>query len=180
MLAGTAIEFTAKLGMAAVSNGRTEIYLREANESYFAPRRLKVRITSTDALIRVLGIPETQPMLSPFTRETLGMSVFERNMLVVRLYCSPLDLNVPPPATQTTILAKMSTRQVERQGKRNEAKVLKAREKVLKKADKRLRKDIKRSEKGKEGKEEKKGKKGEQDKEEKNARKILWILIENL
>jgi len=99
--------------------------------------------------------------------ETMSMSSFKRSLLAVRPFCSPMTLDVPPPAPQTTMLAKMSAKQVERQGKKNEQKVMKEREKALKREEKR-------------GQKERKGKKDKNNKEEKTARKVLWILIENL
>ncbi|KAF4634708.1 hypothetical protein G7Y89_g3394 [Cudoniella acicularis] len=184
-LAATAIQLSARVGTSIISKGRTEIYLRDANSLFFAPRGLKAQIASGDAVGRVLGIPADQPLLWQLRSETLDMSTLERSLAVVRPYCSLLNFNVPPPAQQTTLLAKMSAMQVERQRKKNEKKGLKHREKDLEKEEKRRRKDEKREREGKnpkKNKEEKYAHKEEkrQEKEEKHARKILWILIENI
>jgi hypothetical protein len=221
-IAGFAIQATAQLGTAAVSKGRTEMYMKEANEKFFAPRKLKVAIASRDAVGAVLRLPTDLPILAPLTRETMSMGIVERSLAVMTGYAAELDFNVPPPAEQTTVLAKMSAKQLERQGKKNEKKMLKEREKALEKEEKERAKVLQKQEKGtgrgrrgsdsdsdsedergpksrrelkreksrerKERREEKKaekeaekkhGRKGK-DKEAEKARKLLWILIENI
>ena len=135
-IAGLAIQATARLGTAAVSKGRTEIYMKEVNERFFAPRKLKVAIASRDAVAQVARLPGNTPVLAPLTRETMNMRLNERSLETMRGYIAELDFDVPPVAEQTTILAKMSAKQIERQGKKNERKTLKERQKVLEKEEK--------------------------------------------
>jgi len=142
------MQATAQLGTAAVSKGRTEMYLKEVNEKFFAPRKLKVTIASRDAVGSILRLPRDQPILLPVTKDTMGMGMPERSLAVMSGYAANLDFNVPPPAEQLTLLAKMSARQIERQGKKNEKKALKQREKVLEKEEKKKNKNL-----GKEAKE---------------------------
>ncbi|CZR65850.1 uncharacterized protein PAC_15750 [Phialocephala subalpina] len=145
-IAGTAIQAGAQLGTVAVSKGRTETYMREVNERLFKLRGMKVRIASTEAMRNVLRIPSGRPLLAPLTVETMNMSTVERALTEMRSYNAVLDLDVPPPAEQTTMLAKLSAKQVESQAKKNQKKVLKGREKVMKKEDEQRRKDEKKAE----------------------------------
>ncbi|KAG0648097.1 hypothetical protein D0Z07_5656 [Hyphodiscus hymeniophilus] len=220
-IAGFAMQTTAQLGTAAVSKGRTEMYMKEANEKFFAPRRLKVAIASRDAVGSVLRLPRDAPILAPLTRETINMGMVERSLALMQGYAAELDFNVPPPAEQTTTLAKMSARQVDRQVKKNEKKMLKEREKILGKEEKgtartlemrehdrgrrrsdsdssdseeermpKSRRELKkersreRKERRHQRKADKDARKGRgkagKDKDAAKAKKLLWILIQNL
>lgn len=131
------------------------------------------------------------------------MTTVERVLWELQPYNAVLDLNVPPPAEQTTMLARLSAKQIAAQSKKNQNKILKEREKSMKKDEKRHKKD-ERKERRKDRKHGKRrdssddendvdeevgmspdqrviqGKKGKKDKEEKKAGKLLWILIECL
>ena len=154
-IAGFAIQAFAQLGTAVVSKGKTEMYLKEANENFFAPRKLRVAIASRDAVGAVVGLPRCGPVLAPLSRETMHVGMLERSLEVMRGYAADLDFNVSPPAEQTTMLAKMSAKQIERQGKKNEKKTLKEREKALEKEEKDRAKNLEKQEK-----ERSKGRKG--------------------
>ncbi|KAI9846930.1 MAG: hypothetical protein M1838_001093 [Thelocarpon superellum] len=127
MIAGIAIQATAKLGKAAVSKGRTEMYMTKVNTAFFAPRRLQARIASGDAMAAALHLPPSMPLLAPLTQQNIHMTSQERVIAAVQPYMSFVTLNVPPPTSQTTMLAKMSAKQVEIQTKRREHKVMKQR-----------------------------------------------------
>jgi hypothetical protein len=58
------------------------------------------------------------------------MSTLERELLAVREYNAVLDLEVPSPAEQTTMLAKLSERQVEGLARKNQKKAVYGREKT--------------------------------------------------
>ncbi|KAE9373023.1 hypothetical protein N431DRAFT_289060, partial [Stipitochalara longipes BDJ] len=135
-LAGTAVQASAKLGTALVSKSRTDMYMKEVDEKMFKPRGLKVSIALVEAMRRILRVPDTQPLLAPLTRETMQMSTVERELLAVREYNAVLELGVPRPMEQTTILAKLSARQVEGLAKKNQKKAVKDREKALEKKEK--------------------------------------------
>ena len=160
-IAGFAIQAAAQLGTAAVSKGRTEMFLDKANAEFFAPRKLHVQIASSEAVTHVLHMPPGTPLVAPLTDETIDMSSQERRIAAIVPYASLLTLDVPPPAEQTTALAKVSAKQIERQGKKVEKKFLKERMKAQ---------DANGKHKTK----------GEKDKEAKVATKLLWILIQNL
>lgn len=120
--------------------------MKEANEKFFAPRKLKVAIASRDAVGTVLRMPKDQPILVPLTRDSMSMGMVERSLAVMKGYSAELDFNVPPPEEQTTVLAKMSAKQVERQGKKNEKKMLKERDNALEKEEKESAKILEKQE----------------------------------
>lgn len=208
-IAGAAIQTTAQLGTAVVSKSRTDMYMKEVNEKMFKSRGLKVGIASAEAMRAILHVPGTQPVLAPLANETVKMNTVERELLAMRPYNAVLELDVSKPAEQTTMLAKLSARQVEVQIKKHHQKALEGREKALKKEGKRERKNEKRAEKRDRKGERKHGKKdensesdtgdgaagsgrdqaeysrqrerrGKKGEEEKNAEKALWIVVENL
>lgn len=99
----------------------------------FKPRLPRVNIASTEAMRSILGMPDTQPALAPLTPEAVQMSTLERELLAVREYNAVLDLEVPSPAEQTTMLAKLSARQVEGLARKNQKKAINGREKTAEK-----------------------------------------------
>lgn len=235
LLAGIGVQAVAKIGTAAVSKGRTELYMRKVNREYFEPRGLKVAIASRDAMATAMKLPEGAGMLAPLTTENENVSMMERRLEGLRPYMAELDFDVPPPTQQTGILAKMSAGQVKRQVKKADKKAVKKRKDVFKeerkvskdvdklhreyekemkkldkeeekekretakearkdggkkaeKAERKLEKELGKIEKErakverelekKTGKETSKPQ--EKDKEVKQAKKVLWILIENI
>ena len=165
-IAGAAIQGTAKLGTYAVSKGRTEAYMSEVNRKMFGPRGLKVSIVSTDATRALLKIPRTQPRLAPLTSQTMHMSTAERVLVEMQPYNAVLDLNVPPPAEQTTTLAKLSARQVASRSKKQQESLVKSREKALGKQQEKMEKSQE-----KEGKQARKREKKEAKRTKKREKK---------
>lgn len=53
----TAVEATCELTVYAMSKGRTEMLLREANRDLFGPRGLKVQLAKLEAVAKLAGIP---------------------------------------------------------------------------------------------------------------------------
>ena len=121
--------------------------MKEANETFFMPRKLKATIASRDAVGAVVGLPRDGPILAPLARETMYKGVVERSLEVMSGYVADLVFDVPPPAEQTTTLAKISAKQIERQGKKNEKKMLKEHEKVFAKEEKERAKMLEKQEK---------------------------------
>jgi hypothetical protein len=148
-VAGFAMQTTAQLGTVAVGKGRTEMYMKESNEKFFGPRKLKVAIASREAVGAVLGMPKGGPVLAPLTKDTISMGMVERSVAMMKGFAAELDFNVPPPAEQTTMLAKISAKQIERQVKKNEKKMLKEREKALENEEKESADILEREEKEK-------------------------------
>jgi len=77
-IAGTAMRAKAKLGTTAGRKVRTEMYIKEVNKKLFHPRGLKVSIASTDAMMAVLQILASEPMIAPLGPETMDMSSSQR------------------------------------------------------------------------------------------------------
>ncbi|AQZ16932.1 hypothetical protein BZL39_K05300 [Zygosaccharomyces parabailii] len=144
MLAGLAIQSTAKVCNAVVSKGRTELYMREVNGAVFEPRSLKVSIASTSTMRDTLRVPINLPILAPLTADTMRLSTVERVLIELEPYNAALDFNVPPPTEQTTVLAKLSAKQVAAQEKKEYKKVLKHREKVVRKENREERREERR------------------------------------
>lgn len=166
IVAGHAMQGTAKLGSAAVSMGRTELYMREMNATVFMPRGLKASLVSTNAMRAVLRIPVDRPILAPLTAETMALSTVERVVIAVGPYNAVLDLNVPPPTEQVTKLALLSAKQVAAQEKRMQKKDLKHREKALRKTEEKKEKENEKREK-----DERKAAKKEEERLEKEEEK---------
>lgn len=173
IVAGHAMQGTAKLGSAAVSMGRTELYMREMNATVFMPRGLKASLVSTNAMRAVLRIPVDRPILAPLTAETMALSTVERVVIAVGPYNAVLDLNVPPPTEQVTKLALLSAKQVAAQEKRMQKKDLKHREKALRKTEEKKEKENEKKEKENEKREkdERKAAKKEEERLEKEEEK---------
>ncbi|RDW58206.1 hypothetical protein BP6252_13617 [Coleophoma cylindrospora] len=132
ILTGIGVQALAKVGAVAVSKSRTAMYMKAVNEQFFAPRGLKASIMQHEALSVTLGLPPDTDVLAPVTAETINCSVIERRLEKMKPHIAPIEFDVPAPAVQTTILAKMSAAQVKRQAARNEKKLLKSRTKNFK------------------------------------------------
>lgn len=168
-IAGAAIQGTAKLGTHAVSKGRTEAYMSQVNEKMFKPRNLKVSIVSTQATRALLKIPITHPKLAPLTAQTMSLSTAERVLVSIQPYNAVLDMHVPPPAEQTTALAKLSARQIASRAKKQQEKLIKGREKAVEKKQEKMEKDQEKQEK-EDRKREKKEAKRARKRDKKNRR----------
>ncbi len=135
-LAGTGLQAAAKLGTVVVSKKRTDMYMDTVNKDFFTPRGLKATIMSREAMAVTLRLPGNAERLAPITNENINHSVLERRLEGMKPYMSELRLDVPPPAQQTTLLAKMSAGQVKRQSARAEKKALKQRHKQMERLEK--------------------------------------------
>ncbi|RDW90950.1 hypothetical protein BP5796_02115 [Coleophoma crateriformis] len=135
ILTGMGVQALAKVGAVAVSKSRTAMYMKAVNEEFFAPRGLKASIMQHEALSVTLGLPSDVDVLAPVTAENINCSVIERRLEKMKPHLALLEFDVPAPAVQTTILAKMSAAQVKRQAARNEKKLLKNRTKHFKDTD---------------------------------------------
>ncbi|KAK9252660.1 hypothetical protein V1507DRAFT_390646 [Lipomyces tetrasporus] len=132
-VAGAATQAVAKIGIYAVSKGRTDQFVKQANRELFGPRRLKVQLCTTSALGKVLGLPADEPFFAPLSDLNKDQPVNERRLAALEGYISPLTFQVPPPSPQSSALARLSEKQVKRQLKKSENKLAKGREKAPKK-----------------------------------------------
>ncbi|KAH8807964.1 hypothetical protein F5884DRAFT_790593 [Xylogone sp. PMI_703] len=131
-VAGNVLSISAQLGTAAVSKGRTELYLRDMNARLFNPRGLQVNLATTEAMMVKCKIPVGIDLLEGDQTRTFQ----ERLLASVAKFCAPITLAVPPPATEDSALDKLSARQVDRNVKSMDKKRAKGREKDEKKKEK--------------------------------------------
>lgn len=133
VVAGNIMSTSAQLGTAAVSKGRTELYIRSMNEKLFNPRGLKVALASTEAMMVRCQIPPDTPLLAGADTDR---KFEERLLSVVSPYTAPITFTVPKPTTQESSLDKWSAKQVDRDIKSMDKKRAKEHEKEEKKNDK--------------------------------------------
>ena len=141
-IVGTAVGAAATLTTVAMSKGRTEMYMREANRDIFGPRGLKVEIAKLDALAKVAGIPilnpsgkidKNAPLLTPLedVYEVNNLSGQQRRLNTLRPWIADLEVedlgqvNVPDNA-----FSRFNAGASERVRRRGEAKMLKRRVKA--------------------------------------------------
>ncbi|KAG9003693.1 hypothetical protein FRB93_010914 [Tulasnella sp. JGI-2019a] len=114
IIASIAIQTGAKAGAKALSKGLTDRYLRIANEAYFAPRGLRVRLCRTPAVRQLIGLDPTKDSKSSSFSESLkttgmmvenvGLSVPIVRNAIVRLHPAPsVDTRIVPDATRRRV-----------------------------------------------------------------------------
>ncbi|KAI9163324.1 hypothetical protein HJFPF1_04930 [Paramyrothecium foliicola] len=141
---------------------RCNNFLKQANQEYFHPRKLHARLVNTKKMMRSLVIPTDDPLIAPLVEDTLNMTAHERCMKHLETYSSVLCYDVPPSSPQTKVLEKIAAWNVERQRKKFEKCSKRSRKRAWKKYQ--AGKELKR-----EGKQEKS-----------RAKKLQWLLIQNL
>ncbi|KAL5329580.1 hypothetical protein ACEPPN_003094 [Leptodophora sp. 'Broadleaf-Isolate-01'] len=185
-IAGMAVQATAKLGTAVVSKGRTELYLREVNKKMFEPRGLKVSIASSLATKEILKVPGTLPKLAPLNDDTFYLSTAERALRIVEPYNKKNHKKIMKARDKAVYKFERREKKAERKTERQERK--------RERKDRKRGKDSESSERDQSSSDSedeshnvrpssKSGKgdiKMKKDKEEKKARKLLWIVIENI
>lgn len=198
-LAGLGMQASAQVGTKVVSKARTNAFLKQVNDRVFLPRRLRVRLIKGEEIPRLLRMPEWRSIVEGDWDELL----LEKVLRNVQQYTAELARHeLPVPEAQMGLLDKWSAKALEREKSKNTKKALKKHEEEMEKAGKRTRKHQKKQEKRnqkhkKQGKERSKessdsesntdqGSDGNRksgkakEKQEKEARKLLWILIENV
>ena len=197
----------AQVGTKVVSKTRTETFLKEVNARVFMPRRLRVRMVKGEEVPRLLKWNETQSIVDGAWDESLLDKVLHN---VQPFSAQLIRQELPVPEGQTGLLDKLSSKSLEKEKAKNAKKALKEHEKELGKEEKRMRKEERkqerknkkqhkhgngasndipkfedsafpsenRSDQTSDGPRSKTGKARE--KEEKEAKKLLWILIENM
>lgn len=193
------MQASAQVGTKVVSKARTNAFLKQVNDRVFLPRRLRVRLIKGEEIPRLLRMPEWRSIVEGDWDELL----LEKVLRNVQQYTAELARHeLPVPEAQMGLLDKWSAKALEREKSKNTKKALKKHEEEMEKAGKRTRKHQKKQEKRnqkhkKQGKERSKessdsesntdqGSDGNRksgkakEKQEKEARKLLWILIENV
>lgn len=146
-IVGNAVAFASQAGTVAVSKGRTELYLRDANKDIFAPRGLKVEIAKLEAIAKIASIPlldssgkinKQSRLLADLEVEELHtMSGQERRLRALSPYIAPLEVTpLPTIQRQGNPLSRLNQAASERQRHRGERKLIEGREKSQAKVNK--------------------------------------------
>ncbi|KAH7138559.1 hypothetical protein B0J11DRAFT_401717, partial [Dendryphion nanum] len=86
-------------------------YIDATNETFFAPRGLKVSLKPLSALIDTLSIPEDRGQRAGAIASAIdGQSTPDQRAQALYPWVEPLDINVPAPSTQTILTQEMSDR----------------------------------------------------------------------
>lgn len=147
LIAGAAIQAAAKLGTAAISKGRTEMFLREANRTIFVPRGLKAEIGKIEAVVTIAGIPgvldargkiDKKSSILPALEETENgeptVSGQKRRMKWLEPYVQHLEVELLPHIGKPgNLISQWGVMASERERKRGEKKMVKGRDKVREK-----------------------------------------------
>ncbi|KAH8649379.1 hypothetical protein BX600DRAFT_475026 [Xylariales sp. PMI_506] len=138
-LASAGIGVAAGVGTAAIAITRTRRLLERINQEYFAPRGLKASIVKNKDLAEKLGYNENHPVLAPFDVESPYNTLQDRRLKALEPFIAPLSFDIPPPATQRSIINKISAKQIEQRIKKKQEKDIKSHRKqynALQKVDK--------------------------------------------
>lgn len=145
-IVGGAVNAAANLSTYAMSKGQTEILVRKANETLFAPRGLKLEVARLDAVAKLSGMPilnasgkveKNLSLLAPIVEleghETEPTSVQQRRIEVMVPWIQPLEVSpLPEPNTPDNMWSRLHAKASERQRGKEEKKLLKDREKAHK------------------------------------------------
>ena len=134
-LAGGITQVVSGVATYAVIKTRCARFVKCSNTEFFEPRGLKVQVKSTEDMAKICGVSLQDVMVQPLRPDDdiAGLGPLTRRLKAVEGPVAPLSLNVPPPAEQTQILARLSQKQSEATRKKMEKKTLKGRQKALEK-----------------------------------------------
>jgi hypothetical protein len=146
-IVGNAVAFAAQAGTVAISKGRTEIYLRDANKDIFAARGLKVEIAKVEAIAKIAGIPilddsgkldKNSKLLGNLEVEELHtLSGQERRLRALDQWIAPLEVTpLPAIERQSNPMSRLNQGASERQRHMGEKKLIEDRAKGQEKARK--------------------------------------------
>ncbi|KZZ92833.1 hypothetical protein AAL_05865 [Moelleriella libera RCEF 2490] len=149
-IVGGAINAAAKVGTAAISKGRVEMCLREANKAIFGPKGLKAAVAKLDALAVVAKMPilgpdgrvdRDAPVLQDFGDDS--MPVQHRRIRALEPWTEHLEVvDLPAIEQSSSPLGKMHAFASERQRRQEEGKLAKQRSKELKKNNEKADKEL--------------------------------------
>lgn len=141
-IVGGALNATATLTTVAMSKGRVELLLRDANKDIFGPCGLRVRVAKLDAVAQLAGIPildergridPRSPVLGPMEgdMDSEHLSAQQRRLAALAPWISPLAVEDLPTVDQPTNgFSRMHASVSERQRAKEEKKLLKERRKA--------------------------------------------------
>ncbi|XWW97873.1 hypothetical protein V2A60_005869 [Cordyceps javanica] len=143
-IVGNAVNLAAKVSTVAVSKGRTEMLLKEANNTMFKAAGLEVQVAKLDVVAKLGQIPildqegkvnKNSSILLPFDGDEHDrtMNAHERRVQALATWLSPLDVESLPELDEANnVLGRMHAKVSERQRQKEEAKVVKDRNKMYK------------------------------------------------
>lgn len=143
---GASLEASSRLAAYGMNKGRSELFLRDANERLFVPRGLKVEIVKLEVVAKLAGIPilndggkvdKSLQLLAPLENNHIDLSAQQRRLIALAPWTSPLELmpndhQVVPQG----VIDKMHAAASDRQRKKEEAKSLYKRTKAQERGDK--------------------------------------------
>lgn len=174
-LASMGIGATAGVGGAAVSATRVKLFLKEANEGFFAEKGLRVRIVGDEELCgSVLGRSGSGTILGDVDVQRGVVTVVERRFAVLSGSVAELVIKgLPAMAAPGNVVDKLS-------GKQLQAKSKKEREKREKEAWKRSERMRDEGAKRGKGKKESKKQREREEKDVKSVGRLKWLVVEQL
>lgn len=149
-IVGGAVNAAANLSTYAMSKGQTEILLRNANETLFAPHGLKLEVARLDAVAKLTGMPilnasgrveKNLSILGPIAEienhEPEPITVHQRRFAVMEPWIQHMEVSpLPEVNAPDNIWSKLHAKASERQRGKEEEKLLKDRRKAVKEYDK--------------------------------------------
>lgn len=143
-IVGNAVNAAATIGTIAVSKGRTEMLLKEANSTLFKDAGLKVQIAKLDVVAKLAKIPildaegkvdKKSSVLMAFdeSEDVHEMSAQQRRVKALGTWLSPLDVGeLPELDNETNFMGRMHAKVSESQRAKEEKKMMKDRTKAHK------------------------------------------------
>lgn len=184
-IVGGAVNTAAKIGTVAVSKGRVEAHLREANRDIFGPKGLKAEIAKLSALavmakMPILGpdgkVDKNLPLLQDLEDDTLTLPAQHRRVQALEKWIEKLEvLDLPTAEQSSNPISKMHASASERQRRKEEEKLVKDRskaEKDWKKDSKKLEREYNKKMRELERDENRARKKGDEEKLDKIGDKM--------
>lgn len=164
-LAGGVTKVVAGVANFAIIKTQVSRYLQRANAEYFELRGLKVQLKTTEEMARVCGARLDDLMIRPLrlSDDTYQVRPLDRRLEAVEPYIAPLSLDVPPPAEQKAMLARVSAWQGSWTSKQVERQTMKKRAIVMRKMER-----------------GKSARGVSEDQEVKNSAKGRWVVIRSL
>ncbi|KAF1995230.1 hypothetical protein P154DRAFT_526513 [Amniculicola lignicola CBS 123094] len=152
-IVGTSISAAAQLGAYGVSKGRSEMFIKEANETLFAPRGLRVDIVKFEVVAKEADMPildtrrriiKDTVLLPPVSGVDVEVSAQQRRLVALAPWTSPLEV-LPGEHREVpdSMFGRMHAATSERQRRGEEENILKTRPGERKDVEKVCRKEEK-------------------------------------
>ncbi|OAQ96412.1 hypothetical protein LLEC1_00884 [Akanthomyces lecanii] len=153
-IVGGAVNLAATVSTVAISKGRTEILLKEANSTLFRAAGLKVQVAKLDVVAKLGNIPildaegkvdKKSTILLPLeeNQELHTANAQQRRVQALSAWLSALEVeSLPELDESTSMMGKMHAKVSERQRQKEEKKMIKDRQKMQKDYVKDMTKEV--------------------------------------